>query len=166
MSLVKRLLVIVGVPALLAGFMMAGSASAAPTVKSGPSLPYTAHFTATVITGGNSFALYSTSCTLTGAGGASHPCFLSGAVSGTPFNYPGIGNDSFTLTGDSFGTVIMHLTQPDEFCANGQATVITSNGPVSASAKATFTPDAIHQTGPDTWTIKGTVKVGPNVSSC
>jgi hypothetical protein len=77
MNLAKRIIAVVGAPALLAGLMLAGSASVTLAIAT-PKLPDTIKFTDTVILGSTTDSLTSTSCTLTGAGGSSYPCFMSG----------------------------------------------------------------------------------------
>jgi hypothetical protein len=158
MKLAKRIIAVVGAPALLAGFMWAGSASAKPALT-GASLPYTVTFTATVITGTSTATLDSTACTLKGGGGASHSCFLGGsAVFGDPTTA------SLAIVGDgpSFGPISLSLTEESSSCGDGTA-LLTSKGPETVNAKATITK--VTGTGPS-FTVKGTIKIGPNVTGC
>jgi hypothetical protein len=158
MKLAKRIIAVVGAPALLAGFMWAGSASAKPALT-GASLPYSVAFTATAITGTSTATVDSTVCTLTGKGGVNHSCFLGGAaIFGDPTTA------SLAITGDgSFGTISLSLTEESSTCGDGTA-LLTSKGPETVNAKATITK--VTQTGPNTYTIKGTIKIGPNVTGC
>ena len=162
MKLAKRIIAVVGAPALLAGFVLAGSAGATPALAA-PKLPYTVTFTATAIVGTSKATVTSTSCTLKAGGGNNHSCFLAGSamIGG---DQPATGN--FAITGDgTFGPVSLSLTQASSNCADGTALVILPKGPETVNAKGTITNN-VTQTGPNTFTIHGTVKVGPNVTGC
>jgi hypothetical protein len=159
MKLAKRIITVVAAPALLAGIMLAGSASAKPTVASGPKLPFSIAFTVTATVGTTTASVTSTSCTLTAAGGTTHTCFLAGAAS-LGVDEPDTGN--FAVTGTGFGPVTVSLTQESSSCGDGTGLVIQPSGPDPVLAKANISK--ITGTGP--YTLKGTLKVGPNVVGC
>jgi hypothetical protein len=165
MKLSKRIITMAGAPVVLAGIMLVGSAAASPAVKPAatPTIPYTVTFTADVTTGNSSFAIDSTSCTLTGNNGKTQPCFLGGAGTLGP---PESGSLSITDTkGDAFGPISLNLTQETATCADGTAVVITKNGPVTEPAKVEL-HNTVIQTASNMFIVKGTIKIGPNVNSC
>jgi hypothetical protein len=166
MRFARRLLGVLAVPALMAGFMMAGSANAKPAIitTAGPSFPYSVSFTATVITGGDTFALYSSACTLTGGGNNMHSCFLGG--SGTGFmSSQSIANLSITGSG-VFGPVAMTITQQSQSCGDGTAVVIKPAGPVTTKARVNINSVTPVPGTTNMFIIKGTAKIGPAVSAC
>ncbi len=161
MKVVKRIIAVVGAPVLLAGFMLAGSASARPATATGPALPETATFTAQVITGTDTFTVVSTSCTLTGNGGHAYACFLSG--SGT-LGDPITGN--IAITGAKFSPITLALTQETSNCGAGSGIQIESSGPKNVEARISVNTNHIIQTGPNMYTVAGTIKIGVTVGGC
>jgi hypothetical protein len=157
MKLAKRIITVVAAPALLAGIMLAGSASARPAVAKGPKLPFSIAFTVTATVGTTTAAVTSTSCVMTAGGGARFTCFLAGAAS---LGDPDTGN--FAVTGSGFGPVTVSLTQESDNCADGTGLVIQPSGPDPVLAKANVSK--ITGTGP--YTLRGTLKVGPDVVGC
>jgi len=161
MKIAKRIITVVGAPALLAGFMLAGSAAATPALA-GPSMPYTVTFKADVILANTTASLDSTSCTLTGSGGTAHKCFLGGAATIGP---PPSGTLSLTSTNGSFQPVTLNLTEETANCADGTALAITPTGTKTVNAKLVLNNRVI-QTGANTYTVGGTIKIGPDVGHC
>jgi hypothetical protein len=131
LKLSKRFLAVVAVPAVLAGLMLAGAASSAPTVMAGTSFGNVT-FQAIGIPGTTTFTLESTSCTLkeTG-GGAAVPCFLSGA--GTYNNQGNIATADVAIT-SKFGPISLDFTGLHSSCAVASGVAITKPGPVPVVA--------------------------------
>lgn len=131
MKLSKRFFAVAAVPALLAGLMLAGSASSSPTVSAGSSFG-SVTFQAVGIAGTTTFTIESTSCTLkeTG-GGAAKSCFLTGA--GTYNNQGNLATADLSIT-SKFGPISLDFTGLHSSCATASGVAITKPGPVPVVA--------------------------------
>jgi uncharacterized membrane protein len=132
----KRLAAVVGVPALLAGLLLAGSASTTPSVKAGQ-LEGTIKFTGSVILTGSTFAVDSTSCTIKFPGDPFLAvCFLSGA--GDLSNQGKIVSANIAITSSETHPATLSLTDLNATCGIGSGLFVSQGGtPVAAVATST-----------------------------
>ncbi len=150
MKLSTRIFAVIGAPALLAGLLLAGSASSAPTVSAGSSFGNVT-FTAIGIPGTTTFTITSTSCTLkeTG-GGAAKSCFLSGA--GTYNNQGNIATADVAIT-SKFGPISLDFTGLHSSCGVASGVAVTKTGPVPVVATL---PGPVN---PGAGMVSGTIKI-------
>ncbi|HEX3426203.1 MAG TPA: hypothetical protein VHT30_08720 [Acidimicrobiales bacterium] len=123
MNLTRRLLVGIGGLALMAAVMVGGSAAA--TVQAGSKVA-TIHFTAVLTPGTTTYAINSTSCTLTTPNGRTVACALNGAGTlGPNGNSPATGEWAITTTNGKVITLNLdHLNS----CGTGSGVEVPASG--------------------------------------
>jgi hypothetical protein len=62
--------------------------------------------------------------------------------------------------------VTFSLTEPDEFCFDGNGIAIVGTQPEGVNVRATVNENFEEQTGPNSYLIKGTIKIGASTSPC
>lgn len=134
MRLTKRLMAVIGLPALLAGVLLAGSASSSPSISAGARYA-TVKFSAVAIFGTTTFTVDSTSCTLNLAGGTGlKSCFLSG--SGGLDAKGEIDTAHIAITSNK-GPITLSLSSLNSCLGVGSGAAVTPSGPVPVVADST-----------------------------
>ncbi|MDQ1358518.1 MAG: hypothetical protein QOF20_2095 [Acidimicrobiaceae bacterium] len=153
MNVARRIIAVVGAPALLAGVMLAGSAAARPSVSASP-LSDTVTYTATVITAGDHFTINSTSCRLHDAGtSGSIPCRVSGAGTLDAQGQPQTADVAIT---SADGPISLHIVN-NYGCGTGTGIEIDRTGPTPVTAEALVSSST--NTSANMLVVKGTFKV-------
>lgn len=158
MSIATKLIAIIGAPALLAGFILAGSASSSPSVSVGQQYA-TVKFTAGVIFGTTTYTIDSTSCTLNlTQAGKTVSCMLTGT--GGLNNQGKIATANLAITSKK-GPISLSLSGLHSCLGVGSGAAVTPSGPIPVVAHtAEWTTAA---------TVIGNIKVyepGSNVVTC
>ena len=153
MNVAKRIIVVVGAPALLAGVMLAGSAAARPSVSASP-LSDTVNYTATVITAGDHFTINSTACRLHDAGTpGTIPCRVSGAGTLDQWGQPVTADIAIT---SADGPISLHIVN-NYGCGTGTGIEIDRTGPTPVTAEALVSSST--NTSANMLVVKGSIKV-------